>query len=100
MKAKGARRKSSAKRSRREEALAAAVAPTAPAAPTGNRRRWLVVIAASVLVLPALAYSTTRFLAPAGTVEPKVVEGDGVRGPKGMVWIPGGEFRHLQGVSA
>jgi hypothetical protein len=49
MKAKGARRKSSAKRSRREEALAAAVAPTAPAAPTGNRRRWLVVIAASVL---------------------------------------------------
>src|SRR5215471_2514399 len=23
---------------------------------------------------------------------PKVVEGDGVSGPRGMVWVPGGEF--------
>jgi len=24
---------------------------------------------------------------------PRVVEGDGVSGPKGMVWVPGGEFQ-------
>jgi formylglycine-generating enzyme required for sulfatase activity len=27
-----------------------------------------------------------------GTAIHKVIEGDGVRGPRGMVWVPGGEF--------
>ncbi len=27
-----------------------------------------------------------------GTQAPQVIEGDGVHGPKGMVWVPGGDF--------
>ena len=38
-------------------------------------------------ILLALALAGGAFAAP------KVVEGDGVTGPKGMVWIPGGEFQ-------
>lgn len=34
------------------------------------------------------AIDTRKPLAPA----PKVIEGDGIRGPRGMMWIPGGEF--------
>jgi len=54
------------------------------------KARWKsFVFAGAVLVLAVLALAAGRFSA---TPEPKVVEGDGVRGPKGMVWVPGGEF--------
>jgi formylglycine-generating enzyme required for sulfatase activity len=32
-----------------------------------------------------------RLIRP-GTADHPVIEGDGVRGPRGMVWVPGGEF--------
>src|SRR5215813_7268780 len=72
--------------------------PTAaspPARPT--RRSWRMIATATVMVagfatagyFAAGHFSKTPALAG---VPPKVVEGDGVAGPKGMVWVPGGEF--------
>jgi formylglycine-generating enzyme required for sulfatase activity len=54
-----------------------------------NAHRKSFMLAASVLVLAGLVFAAARFSA---TTEPKVIEGDGVIGPKGMVWVPGGEF--------
>src|SRR5262245_58878053 len=48
---------------------------------------WTLVIAAWV-VTGHIAVRAAA--APAATV--RTVEGDGVNGPKGMVWVPGGEF--------
>ncbi len=53
-------------------------------------KRTGAILAAAVVIAAGLAYGGAKyFAAPA---EPKVVEGDGQRGPKGMVWVPGGEF--------
>ncbi len=82
-----------------------AVASTPSAAPTGvptpasNMRRNLLWGAA--LLVPALGgFAGVKWLASRSTpapgpklaVAPKVLLGDGVKGPKGMAWIPGGEF--------
>src|SRR5262245_62047816 len=65
-----------------------AVLPSAPS------RSWrvlmvflgaLVIIGAAALTIPHLFSSRTN--AP-----PTIIEGDGVKGPRGMLWIPGGEF--------
>jgi formylglycine-generating enzyme required for sulfatase activity len=43
------------------------------------------------LLALVLGLALTGALAqPAG--KPAVIAGDGVRGPAGMVWVPGGEF--------
>jgi formylglycine-generating enzyme len=46
-------------------------------------RAFVLPAAAALLAIAGGAF-------PAGAA--KVVEGDGVRGPKGMMWVPGGEF--------
>jgi formylglycine-generating enzyme required for sulfatase activity len=54
-----------------------------------------VVIGVLVLVCASIGYFAPRYLTEQTALEstrPMVVEGDGVKGPKGMVWVPGGEF--------
>ena len=48
--------------------------------------------AAGYLAGPYFSSPETDKPAQAARTAPVVVEGDGVRGPKSMVWIPGGEF--------
>ena len=71
---------------------AAAVRAVKPA-----RRGSLVVAASVVMVCMALGCLLTwqarsDFGASARAAKPKVIAGDGVQGPIGMVWVPGGEF--------
>src|SRR5262245_37289670 len=73
---------------RRERAASARDGPSAPTAPAP--RRWRAILAAGAICVCAAGVAS-RWL-PASRAEPQVVEGDGVRGPKGMVWVPGGEF--------
>ena len=59
-------------------------------------RRNLLAAAGAIAVVGAGygAYwcNTRGDAVPASSKKPKVIEGDGVRGPTGMVWVPGGEF--------
>jgi len=81
-------RRSSGKRRRRLETATAAT--QAGPVPRGNRRRLLIALAAAAVICAGAAYGAAKyFTAPA---RPKIVEGDGVRGPEGMMWVPGGEF--------
>lgn len=57
-----------------------------------QRRRWLIA-ASSLLVAGAIAsYLMTRKTGKGVLQAPTIVQGDGKNAPKGMVWIPGGEF--------
>jgi formylglycine-generating enzyme required for sulfatase activity len=60
---------------------------------TTSKRAW-VAGAALVVGCAVIGYIAADFLSrPAsGRKAPIVVEGDGIRGPQGMVWVPGGEF--------
>src|SRR5262245_54042678 len=92
------------KRSEREARQAAAriqsaASPTlAPKRTRAGRIRRAVVIAgttASVLLCLVAGYyyaAAMRVDQPARQAMPQVVEGDGAKGPKGMLWVPGGEF--------
>jgi formylglycine-generating enzyme required for sulfatase activity len=60
-----------------------------------GRARLAAGAAALVLVCASIGYFAPRYLKEQTAFEsprPMVVEGDGVKGPKGMVWVPGGEF--------
>ena len=48
-----------------------------------------VAVAAVLVACVPLGYWA---LHGGGTRAPQVIEGDGVHGPKGMVWVPGGDF--------
>src|SRR5262245_57580907 len=48
---------------------------------------------ASIAALALLAVLGWFFLAQDKPAPPKVIAGDGVNGPKDMMWVPGGEFR-------
>jgi len=81
-------KRSTAKRNRKIEVAAEVAAPAAPVEP--GRMRLFLALATSVVVCAGVAAGAAKyFAAPAA---PRVVEGDGVRGPKGMAWVPGGEF--------
>ena len=57
------------------------------------RRNTLIAGVIGVVCAAAGVYAwqtNNTSLAPAK--KPQVIEGDGVRGPAGMVWVPGGEF--------
>ena len=45
---------------------------------------------AAAVICAAAAYGAAKYFTV--SAQPKIVEGDGVRGPKGMMWVPGGEF--------
>jgi formylglycine-generating enzyme required for sulfatase activity len=53
-------------------------------------RQWRLVVVAGLCGL--LAVGAWSLLSPHGKPEPKVVQGDGVKGPAGMLLVPGGEF--------
>src|SRR5262245_17751115 len=53
-------------------------------------RRMVLALGAALLVGAMLAFGVLRSFSPPPA--PKVVEGDGTRGPQGMLWVPGGEF--------
>ena len=87
--------KKSAKRARQEAVRAAREAVVAAPAPAPRVDRMLLVAVAVVVACAAIGYGVAAyFAAPAnvGATRIQVVEGDGVKGPKGMVWVPGGEF--------
>ena len=69
---------------------AAAIAP--PPARTWRLRAgiWVVVIAALGSI--GAYFGSKHFSARNATPVAAVIEGDGVKGPKGMLWVPGGEF--------
>src|SRR3954464_4873941 len=57
-----------------------------------SRRRTLAIGISLVLCAAASAFAFSHYSARASRSTPVAVEGDGVRGPKGMLWVPGGEF--------
>src|SRR5262245_22629254 len=67
-----------------------------PSQSTPGRRRHLVWAVLLVAVAGIGGYLLGPYLSskpsPASPERAQVVEGDGVRGPKSMVWIPAGEF--------
>ena len=67
---------------------AAAIAP--PPARTWRLRAgiWVVVIAALGSI--GAYFGSKHFSARNATPVAAVIEGDGVKGPKGMLWVPGG----------
>lgn len=65
-------------------------------APQKNPNRRLLLAGAALAGLAVLAgasYATWRATQPAVPAAPRVIVGDGVIGPKDMVWVPGGEFQ-------
>jgi formylglycine-generating enzyme required for sulfatase activity len=53
----------------------------------------LKVLACVALFVPAGYYAAGTLAARSvNAAAPRAIEGDGVRGPKGMMWVPGGEF--------
>ncbi|HKO87636.1 MAG TPA: formylglycine-generating enzyme family protein [Burkholderiales bacterium] len=74
------------KRARGGPALAAAAEKMRSKRHT--RRNSLIVIAV-LFICAGIGFVGGKLLAPATT---SVVEGDGIRGPQGMVWVPDGEF--------
>jgi len=67
------------------EAKSAAVVP--------RPRRWpaIAAVLASVCI-GAGAFAYVKLSSPAAKAAPQVIEGDGAKGPRGMMWVPGGEF--------
>lgn len=85
--------RSSHKRKQREVQDKATAPAVARAAPVGRSRSWWVA-AGIVLACVAIGYGGAEWFARSKQKShaASVVEGDGVKGPKGMVWIPEGEF--------
>jgi len=81
---------------RREAKRVAAVQRPASAAPVGvplRPRRWRAIAAVAVSVCVVVgAFAYAKLSSPPAKAEPQVIEGDGVKGPRGMMWVPGGEF--------
>jgi len=82
----------SAKRARRD--VVQEKPDTAVAVSDGRRR--IVSLALALLVgCGAIGYVVANYFADPSAVRIahiSIVEGDGIKGPKGMVWVPGGEF--------
>src|SRR6266850_1263163 len=85
------------RRERRQAKLAATARRPAAAMPAAlpvqpSRRRWIALIAVGVAACAAVGATAYGLLSTRTKAAPQVVEGDGVKGPKGMLWVPGGEF--------
>src|SRR6266576_4331470 len=56
------------------------------------RRRGIMLIVVAIAACAAVGATAYGVLSTRSKAAPQVVEGDGVTGPKGMLWVPGGEF--------
>lgn len=88
------RRKRTAQQHTPSAAIQAA-SPSSSSVLASSRRTFLLwagaALAISVAAGGAMSWAMTRNDTP-GAREIKIVLGDGVRGPKGMAWVPGGQF--------
>ena len=67
--------------------------PVSPPAVRGSRVRRIALWAVLLLLCPALVgYAVSRAMTSYAKPSVRIVLGDGVHGPKGMAWVPGGEF--------
>ena len=83
--------KQSSRKRLRRGSPAATPAPSSTITPASTRR-W-VIAGAIALACGITGYLTVKvFSGPSSSSAPQIVQGDGVRGPKGMMWVPGGEF--------
>jgi formylglycine-generating enzyme required for sulfatase activity len=86
------------RRQRRQAQLAAAArrGPSTPrpaaAAARPSRWRWLALGSVVLAVCAAIAIGGAGLRTAPGGTAPTIVEGDGVSGPQGMMWIPAGSF--------
>src|SRR5262249_2867206 len=90
------------RRKRRKSELPGLAAPVKPAAPVPpgatavarSRGAWVAgsLITLACLVAGYFAPNLFNGLATAARKAPTIVEGGGVNGPTGMMWVPGGEF--------
>ena len=61
--------------------------------PPANRYRKLALWAVLLVMLPACIGAAVSWAVAARTpAHPPIVYGDGTHGPRGMAWVPGGEF--------
>jgi len=62
--------------------------------PTARSSRWrgLALIAAAVAACVVVGATAWSMLSTRSKAARQIVQGDGVRGPAGMMWVPGGEF--------
>src|SRR6266576_6688595 len=51
-----------------------------------------MLITVAIVACAAVGATAYGVLSTRSKEAPHVVEGDGVKGPKGMLWVPGGEF--------
>jgi formylglycine-generating enzyme required for sulfatase activity len=65
---------------------------TAAPARTPPRWRAVALIAFAVAACAVLAVAASGVLSTRSKPAPQIVQGDGVKGPKAMLWVPGGEF--------
>jgi sulfatase modifying factor 1 len=64
-----------------------------PIAPARTPRwRAIALVAVAVAACAAVGATAWNMLATRSKSAPQVVRGDGVKGPQGMMWVPGGEF--------
>jgi formylglycine-generating enzyme required for sulfatase activity len=88
------RRKRNAKRAASSTAGVTQAVVAIPVKESTPKRRTIAWLAACAAILLAGGYyATTELMArDARPAAPTVVVGDGVNGPRGMMWVPGGEF--------
>jgi len=78
---------------RRHRGKAKAAVATSVAAPTPAPHRRALTLAGVVLALCAAAgVGAWNAFSPRSKAPPQIVQGDGVKGPAAMMWVPGGEF--------
>jgi len=91
-------KKSSAKRIRLQAAVEAAVPPAdarSRDAAHASRRKKIWATVALLVVCAAIGYGVAQLLTSPSIAlvrVPEIVLGDGVRGPRGMAWVPAGAF--------
>jgi formylglycine-generating enzyme required for sulfatase activity len=68
--------------------------PLAPAAAPARAPPWrrFTLIVLAIVACAAVGAVTSVALTKRSHAKPQIIEGDGVKGPAGMMWVPGGEF--------
>lgn len=78
------------RRGRRKKNVDRIATPAASPSPRTGRWRAVGIVAVVVLASVGGYFGATQLSAK--NAAPQIVQGDGVKGPKGMLWVPSGEF--------